>query len=142
MPKCNLCGLNWWPGDHSSTGTVHTCLPLVANCIPVPWTCLVCGKPTTNTLWCENCKDSPKALRQVKTFTDGLFNPENLHREIKGLLEVIAEKDKELGASQLQVEALRATLGRISTVAFSHKCEEVEIIREVAREALCAEKKE
>ena len=62
-----------------------------ASRLPPPGTCLVCGKATKNVLWCANCKDSPRALGQVKTCADGLFDPENLHREIKGLLEVIAD---------------------------------------------------
>jgi hypothetical protein len=61
--------------------------------------------------WCQQCqKDGCRqpTLKEVGAFVKELMDPELMHKEIKGLLEIIAGKDKE-------IEALRKTLGQIES---------------------------
>lgn len=48
--------------------------------------------------------------KQVKEFAENLMDPVLMHKEIKGLLEIIAGKDKELGALNLQISELQNAL--------------------------------
>lgn len=51
-----------------------------------------------------------------------------------------AEKAQEQAdAQEKELTKLRTALGRIATIAFAHKCEEVEALRTIARDALFPE---
>jgi hypothetical protein len=80
------------------------CRTCAEQLVPASGSCLVCGKPGDYTLWCPECIKSGGAGKQLTPFMKSLLDPENLHKEIKELLDIIEKKD-------LQAREMASALG-------------------------------